>query len=310
MTSAEAAFEAAPRVADRAAEAIAARPPRPRPAAPARGVDRRAAITPPGRPAPGALFIAQNRARPLAGATVRTAPAAPGLYVLFRDGRPVYVGEADNLRRRLGQHLLCHTNVRDPLLPSYTFGEWVPPDAADANARWGYETWLIGNYPQFFRHQTKFLRRKPAREAEALAEADRKLDRFLDRALGPPGPEYAHRPKVRSTGSRARTKGKHQAGEARDQAAARRVAQDERQRRAAARRKWEERALRLTGMARPTAAVIVGLIADAEGRIADLTRQADAARSAGDATLFRRLDADRGDLVARVQELRAFRLEL
>src|SRR4051812_28472007 len=120
---------------DRQPEAMAARPPRRPPAPPG----ARAALVPDGIPAPGALLAVQAGARPFHEATLRTVGNGPGLYVLFRDGRPVYVGETATLRTRLRGHLLSHTRVRDPQLPRYTFGTWVPPGAADVRTRTGYE---------------------------------------------------------------------------------------------------------------------------------------------------------------------------
>jgi hypothetical protein len=251
----------------------------------------------------------QSAARPLTGQTIRSLPVRrPGLYTLFRDGRPVYVGESDNLRRRLAQHLLSHKNVRDPLLPSYTFGVWTPPDVADSTARWGYETWLIGNYPQYFRHQTVFQRRQPAREAEADRELDRRLDGLLDLAIGPV--EYAHERKTQSTGSRTRTRGKHQKGEARYQAARARTAIADRQRDAATQRQWRARAVRLTGVENPTEALVRRLINDLDARILAIQDQVAAARKAGDEALRVRLDRERGSLIVRLRELRSLRFEV
>lgn len=54
--------------------------------------------------APGLLTLPAAIADPRA--------AGPGIYTLFKEGQRVYVGRADDLRRRLQQHLLCLTHLK------------------------------------------------------------------------------------------------------------------------------------------------------------------------------------------------------
>ncbi|HSV80744.1 MAG TPA: N-acetylmuramoyl-L-alanine amidase, partial [Ramlibacter sp.] len=54
--------------------------------------------------APGLLTLSAAIADPRA--------AGPGIYTLYKNGQRLYVGRADNLRRRLQQHLWCLTHLK------------------------------------------------------------------------------------------------------------------------------------------------------------------------------------------------------
>jgi peptidoglycan hydrolase-like protein with peptidoglycan-binding domain len=51
--------------------------------------------------------------RQLLTAAARSATGA-GVYILFKEKTPFYVGETNNLRRRMGEHLLCLTHMAVP----------------------------------------------------------------------------------------------------------------------------------------------------------------------------------------------------
>ena len=63
--------------------------------------------------APGQPTLGPRRALTTAAADATL--NAPGIYQIYKDGRLIYVGQSDNIRRRLQQHLLCLTHMAVPV---------------------------------------------------------------------------------------------------------------------------------------------------------------------------------------------------
>lgn len=66
--------------------------------------------------------------RPVPAVALPEIPATPGVYSWWRNGEPVYVGEAANLRRRLREHLETGSDLsRSTLRRSVALAELAIP---------------------------------------------------------------------------------------------------------------------------------------------------------------------------------------
>ncbi|HEY0377177.1 MAG TPA: GIY-YIG nuclease family protein [Pyrinomonadaceae bacterium] len=94
------------------------------PAATARSAEYMAA---PGQPALGAR-------RALTTAAVDATLNVPGIYQIYKDGRLIYVGQSQNVRQRLQEHLLCLTHMAVPV-GGYQAAAGVMPGSSQQTRR-------------------------------------------------------------------------------------------------------------------------------------------------------------------------------
>jgi hypothetical protein len=224
----------------------------------------------------------------------RNAKAIGGLYVILRDGRPVYAGQSANLRARMTQHrrlarTLCgheRFSVRLTYMPRL-------PEAR----RRALEGRLIRRINRVLHRQ----KRAPLTNTllTALREAEWELRQ--------PGAEYMARGGHRR-GARRSTYDDHTVAEGRRTGEqTRSEARTEETRRAIARQR-RARALALTGRENPTIDQVVTLIEQAESRLTRVSRAIAVANRIGDARRAALLEAERVRLIGRIRDLRQFRL--
>lgn len=70
-------------------------------------------------------------------------PATPGVYVIFFDGRAVYVGQTANLRARFGSHKFRHAYAKDRVLTPWGSTESGVKVTAKARPTKRYGDWAM-----------------------------------------------------------------------------------------------------------------------------------------------------------------------
>src|SRR5262245_19401155 len=99
-------------------------------------------------------------------------PEGRGVYRILRQGNLIYVGQANNLRRRLMQHLWCLTHMQVATAP-YTFRYALMPGST-ALSRLGIERRII----DFHQRRGRLLQQREMEDEHRLTalEAEQEME--------------------------------------------------------------------------------------------------------------------------------------